>query len=447
MAVINSMPQQTETQKKAAFEAAGLNEVEQGDVIAGRQSAPRYSRISETAEVPETPSYNSLYENNRQAEIQRQQGLLDSTEKIFNEKRDREVRAERDIGARDVARSNTISAIAGMSGGPEATTRQGGAERRTEERVSSVEQRVAAERASAISAIFGRIDQNASKAAEIELGTKREDQKRLREETSKNALNNILSFAAQDNVGWDKFSKNFKEDKDLQGEVNRTGKSLPELYELYTSTQKAPPKKTYTWKGDNLVVVQEGADGKVSTETFDAKELGIPKGTDFQTMTLGQSVYWIDKNDPFNQDGSPKLIRMGAKEAKDTKQEPVAIPTYDEFYKEFLQTPQGQNLAKQNGGDNVALGQALRKIYESAKQETLASGGGTDYDKARNLVEGAKTKDWNALRSQLMEKTKLSATDIDALLLAQGVKKPKAASADSSTMSDEEFMTWLNGGK
>lgn len=302
---------QTETQKKAAFEAAGLSASQQEGVSAGTGYAPRYSRLP-APEAPETPSYSTILETSRQSEIARQQGQLDTIDTTFKEKLQRETAREKELGAKDVARSNTVSAMTGMVGAPDAATREGNANRRTNDRVALVEQQVAAEKASAIAAIYGRIDQNASQAAQIELQTKREDMERLHGETAKNALNNILSFAEQDNVDWNTFSRAYKDDPDLKSEVDRTGKTLPEIYELYTSTQKAPPKKTYTWKGDNLVVVEERANGTVGTQTFDAKDLGIPKGTDMQTLTVGDSVYWLDKNDPFNADGTPKMTRLGA---------------------------------------------------------------------------------------------------------------------------------------
>lgn len=391
------IPQQTEAQRKAAFEAAGLTPEQQAGVTEGTGYTPRYSRVTE--DEPEAPSYDSLYENKRQAELNRQQDLIQSTEKIYNEKRDRELKVEEELGARDVARENTISAITGMMGAPDATTRQGRAETRTAERKRGVEERIAAEKSAALSAIFGRIDDNAARAAEIELSTKREDQQRLREETSRNALNNILSFAQQDGVGWDKFSRVFKEDKDLQAEVSRTGKTLPELYELYTSTQKAPPKKEYSWRGDNLVVLQEDADGNITTQTFDAKDLGIPKGTDFQTLTLGESVYWIDKSDPFNADGSPKLTRLGAAAKSGTNTDKDAITLASEDKRTLLGVGFSEPEIKQleDGVRTYGLTEVLKKEEEAgATPEQLAA--------LRRVYGGEKAPEPSKLTRETMAK-------------------------------------------
>lgn len=458
----SAMPAQSEAQRNAALSAAGLSEPQKKSVISGEGY---YSRLTPTSDEGEdTPKYGSLYESSRADEIARQEGNLKSIEDIYRNKLESETQREREIGARDVARSNTISAMTGMTGAPEATTREGMAERRTEDRIKSVEARVAAEKASAVNAIYGRIDQNAARAAEIELKTKREEQDALRKETAVSATNNILSFASKQGIDWNTFSKAAQDDKDLQAEIKRTGKSLPELYELYTSNQPAPPKKTYTWKGNNLVVVQEDAKGTISTQTFDATELGIPKGTDFQTVTLGESVYWIDKDDRFNADGTPKLIRLGAKPAtgKPPAQTPEGIPTFDEFVDEFMQTPQGQQMATGIQGERgqsltpealrSAIAEKTRGLYDNAKAETLAKGGGTEYDKGRQIIESADSKDWGTLRSKILEETKMNATEVDALLVAQGLKKPKASDTSSTTsststfsMTDEEFMDFLKG--
>lgn len=441
------IPQQSDTQRKAAYDAAGLTPTEQSNVDAGVQSAPRYSRLTPTADAAAAPTYDSELNTSRAAEIARQQGQFDAIEKTFNNELTTSLAREEEIGQRDVARSNTISAMAGMGGSPDATTREGNADRRTTDRKNAVTADVSARKSAALSSLYARIDQNASDSAKINLQTKRDEQAKLQETTAKNALNNILSFAGDHGVNWSTFSQAYNNDKTLQDEVGRSGKTMPELYELYTSTLPTPPKKEYAWRGDNLVSIEtDPLTGKTSTQTFDATSLGIPKGTDFQAVTLGKSVYWIDKKDPFNADGSPKMTRMGASAVTGKeKATPVAIPSYDDFYKEFLQTPQGQQLAKEHGGDNIALSKALKTLYETAKTQTLESGGGSDHDKGRQVIETSSSKDWNTLRSALMEKTKLNAGEIDALLLAQGIKKPKTAAADSSNMTDEEFMAFISG--
>jgi len=47
----------------------------------------------------------------------------------------------------------------------------------------------------------------------------------------------------------------------------------------------------------------------------------------------------------------------------------IVIPEYEDFWKEALQTPQGQELAIAFGGDNIGLAKELRKLYELATQE------------------------------------------------------------------------------
>lgn len=288
------------------------------DTPTSSSTTTRYPRLTQTTDTSKNVNtdYDSIYDSSRQTEIKRQQSQLSGLEQIFNTKLDHELTKEREVSARDMARANTISAMTGNMGGVEATSRAGASDRRGQENEKIIRDRIASEKAAAISALYGQIDQNAGRAAEAKLQTNRLKQTELAKETAKNATNNILAFASHGD--WDTFKKSYQDDTELQAEVQRTGKTLPELYELYTANQPAAPKKDYTWKGDNLVVVQTDADGKISTQTFPGAELGIPKGTDFQTMTLGDSVYWVDKNDPFNADGSPKLTRMGAKESTKT---------------------------------------------------------------------------------------------------------------------------------
>lgn len=297
------------------MDAAGLNATQQSNVIAGVQTPTRYSRLPDEQDKEATDDidtdYSSLYDSARQDEIKRQQDQISSIEKMYDTQLAQEVDQETKAGERDMARSNTISALTGMMGAPEATTRAGNSDRQTKKNIQDVTDKVNAQKSAAISAIYGRIDSNAAQAAQIQLQTSRERQKELQGTTAANALNNVLAFAQQQGVTWDTFSRAYREDADLQAEVERTGKSLPELYELYTNAQPAAPKKQYMWQGNNLVVLQENADGSLSTQTFTADDLGIPKGTDFQTMTLGDSVYWLDKNDPYNADGTPKLTKLG----------------------------------------------------------------------------------------------------------------------------------------
>lgn len=367
-----AIPQQTDTQRQAAFDAAGLNKDEQANVTAGR-----YSRIP-TADVPAVPSYNSVYDTNRSAEINRQQDAFNAIEKNFNSELTTSLAREDDLGKQDVARSNTISAMTGNVGNPEAATREGNANVRTNDRKNAVTADVTARKSAALSALYGRIDQNAADAAKIDLQTKRDDQAKLQDTTAKNALNNVLSFAGDHGVNWSTFSKAYNSDKTLQDEVARSGKTMPELYQLYTSTLPVPPKTDYAWRGDSLVAIEtDPTSGKTTTHSFSAKDLGIPKGTDFQTVTLGKNVYWVDKNDPFNQDGSPKMSLMGAspKTAADDLSSTLLTPLLGAGFSK-AESQQIDNDVKTHGLEKTVAGMskpqadAVRKIYKGDVDNT-----------------------------------------------------------------------------
>lgn len=284
-------------------------------------NSPTVPTFSPSTPAPEVPrkSYSQTFESEREAEIKRQEAGIKEIESRYANILDTELRTAGEINARDEKRSGVISSITGMAGGPDASTRLGNAEKRSTERNKQVSDRVAAQKAQEIGAIFGRIDENARKAAEIEYATSEADRERLRKDTATNALSNILSFTQQKKsdgspVTWQDFSGAYNSDDTVRKEVERSGKNLFEVYELYTNAQPAPPKKEYAWRGDNLVVVQQDADGRVTTETFSTKDLGLPeeaKKMDLGTVTLGDGVFWFDKANPFKDDGTPNLTRLG----------------------------------------------------------------------------------------------------------------------------------------
>ena len=69
----------------------------------------------------------------------------------------------------------------------------------------------------------------------------------------------------------------------------------------YNLTEARKINYNYSWKGDNLVAIGlDPATGKLKTETYSAKDLGIPVGTDFDIIIndITGKVYWWDKNQP-----------------------------------------------------------------------------------------------------------------------------------------------------
>lgn len=130
-----------------------------------------------------------------------------------------------------------------------------------------------------------------------------------------------------------------------------------------------------------------------------------------------------------------------------------SVMPYDQFTNEFLTSPEGaQMIASLEDVDKTnytpetlraKLEPQLRELYNQAASELAANG--TEYDRARVLLDQAGTDNWNELRSMLLERTDLTATEIDTLLRAKGISQDGGGSSTSG-MSDEEFMEWLKGG-
>lgn len=276
-----------------------------------------YSRITPpTYTKEESEARSVLYDTEDFDEESRRKELLRgasaqirSMEDVYSQKEAN----ERALGQKDLARSNTISAMTGMMGAPEAATRAGNADRRTEDRVRIVND----QKQLALSAIYKDIDSNLAREKESHLQTQRDNAKRVLDEIAVSARNALSGFAAQ-GLSWDQLEKS---DPDtVQNLIRQSGQDAFTLRQLYNEALP-PDKKPQTifegFKGNNFVMIRRNADGTITNETYDATELGIPDTfTDPSSITLGDTVYWYDKENPVDENGNPKLIKLGLKAGK-----------------------------------------------------------------------------------------------------------------------------------
>lgn len=254
--------------------------------------------------------------------LARAENEINLIEQDFNER----AKVEREYGQRDQARANTISAMTGMMGAPEATTRSGAADRRTEERLDTLRQRKALQ----IASIFSRIDQNLIKEKEAHVMTQRENAARVLDEVATEAKGALNAFAAQ-GLSWEALEQSDPET--LKTIIRQTGMDPFELRILYDESIPANKKPSVLFegfKGDNFVRITQNADGTTSTMTKTAKDLGIPKDVAAKTITLGNSVYWYDENAPLGSNGTPVLHKLGLKAGYEPESDsPTPSPSFD----------------------------------------------------------------------------------------------------------------------
>ncbi len=181
--------------------------------------------------------------------------------------------------------------------------------------------------------------------------------------------------------------------------------------------------------------------------------------TDYRTYK------YLKENDPESVKGmsyfqflaAASNAKRKAEEKKGSGGTAVDIPSFDEFVDEFMATPEGKALITELEGERrmtlrpearrEAVAESVRDIYDEAVG-AMVDQSGNDFQKARLIIDRAETKDWDALRADLLEQTDLSATEIDSLLRAGGVEKKKATSSStgsSEEMTDEEFKAFLEG--
>ena len=285
--------------------------------------APTMPTITPTTQVDPAPVFNET--DTRNAAIAQHEQQLGATENLYNSRIATMRASEEELGKKDLARANTISAITGMAGGVDATTRAGASERNTADRIQQKTDAINSQKASAISGIFDKIDANVQREKEIAATNARTDRTAAVAQMNKDAQSNIMEFATH---GVD-FNTAMNSSPEFKAEVARSGKTSFEIQKLYNDSLPAnmKPKELFSgFKGNDFITIMQNADGTTTTSKHSAAELGIPKTADVQTITADGNVYWYDKNNPYKSDGSLNLQKIGAKTSPSTTPLPKGAP-------------------------------------------------------------------------------------------------------------------------
>ena len=152
--------------------------------------------------------------------------------KRVNAQYDIERAQQKELNVGNLARTNALSALMGFTGSTPAESRAGRTEQIGKEALDLIEAR----RATALSAIYGKIDENVQKMQEAALESNRENAKSLLNQVSQNALNTVQSLAATvaNNVAtWDDFKK--ADPEAAKKLVEQSGQSEYYIRELWKS--------------------------------------------------------------------------------------------------------------------------------------------------------------------------------------------------------------------
>jgi hypothetical protein len=258
----------------------------------------------------------------RNTQIAQREAQFGTINDLYNKRIADFTTTEKDLGAKDLARANTISAMTGGAGGVDAASSGASVEAGTKKIIQSKTDSINFERAQALSGVYNQIDQNVQREKELAVVNDRAERTKKVDDMNKAASTNIMAFASQ-GVDWNKAIK----DPEFQAEVNRTGKTAFEVQKLYNDSlpSNLKPKELFSgWKGNNYVEIHQNADGTTSTHTTTAKDIGIPVGSDIATITANNKVYWYDKSNPTKADGSLDLREIGTKNSTTTT--PTGVP-------------------------------------------------------------------------------------------------------------------------
>lgn len=262
--------------------------------------------------------------NDRASQIASRSSEFGAIENEFNTQDAAMRKTEGELGAKNLARANTVSAITGMSGSPDAATRGGDVERKTADIINTKSDVLMARKQQALNSILNNIDQNVSRDKAAALITDKAAAVKAKDEVSQNAQKNIMDWASQ---GHD-FDSSYSTSSEFRDEIARSGKTPFEMKTLYNSAlpkDKQPSMLFNGWKGDNYVELYRNPDGSITHNTVTAKEMGVAPGAEISTVTYNGKVYWYDKKSPYKADGTPNLIELGGKSP--TKETPPTGPS------------------------------------------------------------------------------------------------------------------------
>lgn len=184
---------------------------------------PTTPKITPTADVPTPTPWNETTARNNA--IAQRESQFSAINELYNQRIKQMTEAETKLGAKDLARANTISAMTGMAGGVDATSRAGQTERATAKIIQDKTDMLNAEKAAQIAGIYDKIDSNVQREKELAITADREERARKLDQQSKDAQTNIMAFASKVGVPW----STLMQDQNLVDEIRRTGKTAFEI--------------------------------------------------------------------------------------------------------------------------------------------------------------------------------------------------------------------------
>lgn len=257
--------------------------------------------------IKEAESYSSIYDTTREKELANRESELQTINQIYQQQLDNEKRSIMAAGEKDLARSNTISAITGMMGAPEATTRAGQSESRTKTQLTKAEDYYTAQKAAAVQAFYDKVDTLTADKAKIEYAASREEAEKAQAEQATGALNALNSMATT-GMSWDALMT--ADPETVNKLVSASGKTGFEVQALYEASM---PKEAQTEVIDEREIKLPNGNLGIRRITSDGQkrdfDLGTPyvEGTetrDVNTQVIGNEVYLFPKemtNEELNQ--------------------------------------------------------------------------------------------------------------------------------------------------
>lgn len=195
----------------------------------------------------------------RQEAMRRAQQQIDLVNQQYSEKLNAELGALRPEQEQAMARTNALSSLMGLSGSSSADTRAGAQGERNAKQNQLVTSKVQAEKMAAISAIYGRIDEGASKAYAAQVETNKERQKALLEESARiglGALQSIAQHSPESKFTFDAWKT--ASPQEYQKVLDATGKTE---YELKNEWDKAIPPEYQRQVGEWKLSLDEATGG------------------------------------------------------------------------------------------------------------------------------------------------------------------------------------------
>ena len=257
----------------------------------------------------EVPKPRSL-EEIRQEQLEQAQSVIDATEQLYQT----EISRLEQQGREQLARTSSISVGAGLAGSPFQQT----AEAKTQEATEDVLASRRAERQAQVAQIMAAAQNQATEQydreitrfqQEREFAVSERDKEIVRQTAAKSALATTITNMAAGSISLDDMSED--EYRAMLAEGRMSDFEARGIWAKNTPGANAQ----YTIQNGQLVGYYfDPVSGKpVVTTTALPEELKGALNPDIDTFLDGMGqVFWYDRNNPYNEDGTPKTFKVGA---------------------------------------------------------------------------------------------------------------------------------------